>query len=324
MIDQILEHPSLREQPPVLVDIGASGKIHEDWAPLAPYSICVAFDADQREMQHVDGAASGFQKLVVYNRAVTEKAGASARFHLTHSPYCSSLLAPNDAALGHYSHADLFEVTQTVDLPTVTLETVLAELQLAKIDWFKVDSQGTDLRLFRSLGEDRIRRTLLADFEPGIMDAYRGEDHLHDVMAFMQARGFWMSDLAVHGPERLDRRLAATCFSADELAWLTYGHSALRSSPGWAIVSYFNAFTDAQLALRDYLLGCAIALVKQQTGFALELVARAETQFTDPLLADVKAHVLTVIRSRIAERRHPPRPKPRPWLYRVARRLVSR
>jgi hypothetical protein len=49
IIKTILESDYFAAAPPVLVDIGASGEINTKWKPIAPYSICIAFDADDRE-----------------------------------------------------------------------------------------------------------------------------------------------------------------------------------------------------------------------------------------------------------------------------------
>ncbi len=58
------------------------------------------------------------------------------------------------------------------------------------IDGYKTDSQGTDLRIFNSLPKEIINKILLAEFEPGIIDAYQGEDKLHHLLAHMEKEPF--------------------------------------------------------------------------------------------------------------------------------------
>lgn len=95
MIEKILKREDFRNQPPVLIDIGASGEIHSKWREIAPYSICVAFDADDREMTFTEKNSSGFKKLVTINRIVTDKPDKEVDFFLTRSPFCSSTLEPD-------------------------------------------------------------------------------------------------------------------------------------------------------------------------------------------------------------------------------------
>ena len=51
IIDQILRSEHFRDQPPVLIDIGASGGIHSKWKYIAKYSYCIAFDADDKKRE---------------------------------------------------------------------------------------------------------------------------------------------------------------------------------------------------------------------------------------------------------------------------------
>ena len=63
--DRILSLPEFVADPPVLVEIGASGGTHRAWQALAPYSICIAFDPDSRQMQAVHDETSGYRRLHV-------------------------------------------------------------------------------------------------------------------------------------------------------------------------------------------------------------------------------------------------------------------
>ena len=128
---------------------------------------------------------------------------SEAEFHLTRSPYCSSRLRPDAAALGDWSFARLFDVERTVRVPCIGLQKALQEANVSRVDWFKTDSQGTDLRLFQSLGEALCRRVLAVEFEPGIINAYEGEDKLSAVLAAMDRPEFWLCDLDIRGTLRM-------------------------------------------------------------------------------------------------------------------------
>src|SRR6476619_4537424 len=95
LIQKILASSFFTNRPPVLVDIGASGEINAKWKEIAPYSICIAFDADDREFRIDERTNAGYKKLVVVNRIVTSAEVEAQPFHLTASPFCSSLLEPD-------------------------------------------------------------------------------------------------------------------------------------------------------------------------------------------------------------------------------------
>lgn len=295
VIDSILRRQEFIEQPPVLVDIGASGAIHHKWRRIAPYAVCIAFDADDREMGFAIHESKGYRKLYVFNRILAAQPAPSAPFYLTRSPYCSSLLRPDRNSLDTWAFGGLFDVDRVADLEVVTLPSVLAELGIAKVDWFKTDSQGTDLRLFRSLGDDIVRRVLLAEFEPGIIDAYEQEDKLFSLMAFMDGQPFWLSGLEIKGSQRIRRQTFEAVFSPVRRRLLG---QLMKTAPGWGEVTYLNTFSDSAnyLDKRDYLLGWIIAVIENHLGFALDIALQGAERFNDPVFEDMRRHCLHRIR----------------------------
>lgn len=283
ILDQILSSDIFVVNPPILLDIGASGSIHSKWQPIARHSIGIGFDADERDIDYAVKEASGFKKLYMFNRLVVDGLSEERDFCLTRSPHCSSLLVPDHENLARYNFGDLFEVEHVVRMKTVQLKKALDEIGVKKVDWFKTDSQGTDLRLFASLGEELMRQTLIAEFEPGIIDGYKGEDKLYHLMAFMDMQPFWMNDIKICGTQRLSLesiRKRFPGYNGKPVDALPF-----RTSPCWAEVSYFNNFgTDAYyLELRDYLLGWIFALIEGQYGFALDIALQGQERFNEPV-----------------------------------------
>src|SRR5829696_6855701 len=99
IIQDILQSEYFANKPPVLIDIGASGEINAKWKPIAPYSVCIAFDADDRDFQVNENTNAGYKKLISLNRIVTAGQSRNQTFFLTASPYCSSLLEPDNEKL---------------------------------------------------------------------------------------------------------------------------------------------------------------------------------------------------------------------------------
>jgi hypothetical protein len=295
MIDAILRREEFVVSPPVLLDIGASGAIHPKWKAVAKHSIGIAFDADVREMNYVVKESSGYRKLYVFNRLVTDKPSSESDFYLTRSPYCSSLLKPDQNSLHNWAFAELFEVDRMVKLKTAALPSILQEIGVNKIDWFKTDSQGTDLRLFVSLGEELIQKVLVAEFEPGIIDAYEGEDKLWSLLAFMDKYPFWMTSLDIKGSERIGRNSYHTRLSGLDRKLLP---ALLKTSPGWGEASYFNTFErdSSYLDKRDFLLGWVFAVIEKQYGFALELAVKGSHRYNDPVFDELADFALTKIK----------------------------
>jgi len=326
LIDDILTSPELADRPPVLVDIGAAGRLNPRWRPFARYSIGIAFDPDPREMGYIESAQRGYRKLIVVPRIATERDSDELDFHLAREPQCSSTLAPDTASVERFLIADYFTTKETTRLPATTLDRVLTELKLpgagarpgatagTAVDWFKTDSQGTDLRLFESLGADRMARTRVAEFEPGIIDCYRGEDLLADVMKAMAGRGFVMTGLRPRGPRRLRPSVADRHFTG---RWRRLLEGLLPAIPGWASVVYVNELAeDGMPDRRTFLLAWVFATVLGQHGLALEFADRGRQLFDDGLFDRMIRHTKGRIRRRVLAAA--------PWLGRqLARRLLK-
>ncbi|MBW4519532.1 MAG: FkbM family methyltransferase [Scytolyngbya sp. HA4215-MV1] len=293
LIEEVLERNEFIEQPPVLLDIGASKAINHKWKKIARYSICIAFDADDREFAYITNKNSSYKQLFVYNSIVSEKACEELNFYLTKSPYCSSLLEPDKSSLINWAFSDLFEVKEEIKIQTTDLKTVLQNLKIQKIDWFKTDSQGTDLRLFKSLTQQLINQVLIAEFEPGIIDAYQGEDKLYDLMKYMQEQPFWMSEIIIQGSQRINQSVLTKYFNEFEIKCINL---FIKKSPGWGEVTYFNTLKHNDYSQRDYLLTWVFTVIEKQYGFSLELLDRAIQKFDDPIFINLRNFTLNKIK----------------------------
>lgn len=277
-----------QSRPPVLVDIGASGEINPKWKLIAPYSICIAFDADDREFHVSEQTNKTYKKLITFNRIVTNEPVEKADFYLTSSPFCSSLLKPDIESLQPWIFSSLFETEKKVQLPAITLKMALSQIKINYIDWFKTDTQGTDLRLFKTLPKDISHHILAAEFEPGIIDAYVGEDKIYSVMEYMHGDKFWLSSMVLKGVQRLN-----AAYERKLGAFVT--RKIIKKSPCWAEVTYLRQpfLTDQRQILLLYI----FALLEKQYGFALEIADIGSHKFQDKIFTNCKKAALKKLRA---------------------------
>jgi hypothetical protein len=270
---------------PLLVDVGASIGPPEAWEPIAPSSIYLGFDPDQRDTHQLEG--SPFLKAFVVNQAVVADPGNRAHFFLTRSPYCSSTLRPREADLADYIFSDLFDVEREVDVAAGTIEQALDQLQLKAVDWLKTDSQGTDLRLYTSLSRAARAGILAVDVEPGLIDAYEGEDLFVDAHARLVADGFWLSRAAVQGTVRMNRAVAKRVGAKNGLSVDDISNS-VRPSPGWIEARYLRRIDRVEASERtDRLILLAVfAMLDEQYGFAIDVAEQLRGSQGSAAIAD--------------------------------------
>jgi hypothetical protein len=286
LIQKILNQPEILNSPPVLVDIGASEKIHPKWKKIARHSVCLAFDADEREFEFIEKEKSRFKKLFIYNCIALDKDQNKADFYLTSSPYCSSVLQPDRAKLKPYLHSQLFEVEKQIELNSIHIQRALEIAELDYVDWFKSDSQGIDLRLFKSIDERIRNRILVAEFEPGIIDAYVSEDKLYMVLKELNEFGFWLSDIKIKGVARLPKEIIDTEFKGIMLKKLV--KESLKKAPGWGEMTFINSFENGELGRREYLLGWLFSTLENHHSFAFVLASEGLKKFNINLFSEMK------------------------------------
>lgn len=259
---------------PVLIDVGASGTTPEIWNSIAQHSIYVGFDPDLREIQELSDAS--FHRSVIVNEAITSQEEIKeVLFYLTKFPYCSSVLKPDFQSLDNYVFSELFIVERETKVRATTLNSVKERLTLTGVDWLKTDSQGTDLRIFNSLSNDIRDQVLAVDIEPGLIDAYIGEDLFIDAHKSLVHQGFWLSNLNVCGEVRLKKSTLKRLVTIDNEVNLELINSYHKKSPGWCEARYFrtiDCLAQGNFAQREYILLWVFSILDSQLGFAIDLV----------------------------------------------------
>jgi len=246
-----------------------------------------------------------FKKLFIYNCIVSDKDSDGSKFFLTKSPYCSSMLEPENEKLKPFVFSPLFNVEKELTLNTKSLISVLNELKIPRVDWFKADSQGIDLRLFKSLTPEMQKQVLVAEFEPGIISAYKGEDKLFQILEYFQTRNFWLSDININGVPRIPHDLLRESFSSDLLFKLA--KESIRKAPGWVEMIFFNDFQINNLfTLREYLLGWVFATIENQHPFALVIARKGAEIFKDDIFKEMEKESISSMRKDILKLRFLP------------------
>lgn len=293
LFKKIFEHDALKNRPPVFVDIGASGDLYGPWKDIAPYAVCLAFDPDKREIAHITKGQSPYRELRVRNTIVVPDNRTETDFYLTHSPFCSSTLPPETEKLKDWAFASLFNVEKKTKFKAENLKTALAESGLNRIDWFKADTQGTDLSIWKSVPPELAKNVLVVDLEPGLIDAYRGEDKAWQVLEYMEKQDFWLVSMKVQPVKRLSRKLADSLSGEDKPAV----ERASADAAGWTEMSYLR-MPRPDFGIREYLLLCVFALLKHQYGFALEVARAGAHSSGDALFSEIETAVLAEARRR--------------------------
>lgn len=293
---------------PVLVDAGASGTPPRIWREIGPQSTYIGFDPDSREFR--TDPIAGFARSILVPRALVAREDVDAtELYLTQSPFCSSTLPPRSEALSSYLFAPLFDVVGTTEVPATSMARLVADQQLASIDWLKLDTQGTDLRLYASVPEPHRSRILALDIEPGLIDAYEGEDLFVTAHDTLVRQGWWLSAARVNGTVRIARESVA------RLESYGLGEAAVRASarvtPAWVEARYLRTtehLAQIDAGTREYQLLWCFAMIDRQFGFAFDVVEAYARRFPSSIVTEtMREATLSALR----------RPRPAAMMQRI-------
>ncbi|MFT3830061.1 MAG: hypothetical protein QM691_10200 [Opitutaceae bacterium] len=281
MIDRVLAEPEFGVAPPVLVDVGAAGGIPPSWSRIARHAVVLAFEPDARTTATLTKAQRIFRRWIFASAVVVAetRAPATTEIHLTRSPYCSSTLPLRPDALVKWEFSPLFDVVGSRSCAATTMAQALSKEGLGSPDWIKLDTQGTDYRIFRSLSEGMRQRVLQVEFEPGLIDAYRGEDTLAQVLEGMQDEPFWLSGFEV-------QQTARARPAGIDAAW--YRRLA-PAAPGWGNLRYLREVDPPtpELDRRGLLLLWVFATMDGQPAFAYRVADSGQRRFGGTLFREM-------------------------------------
>lgn len=278
---------SQRARRPLLVDVGSADGAPPVWRTIAPWCCYLAFDADPR--------ASGdrraqFQESVVSTHAVVaDLAAGDIVLYLTEAAQCSSTLRPDPASLAEYFFSPLFEVKAEKHVPATTLDDELARRAWPCIDWLKIDSQGTDLRIFQSLRDDVRDRVLALDLEPGLIDAYEGEDLFVDSHRTVVRQGFWLSNVRIGQAVRMRHSTLRAIEPRHADVTPVTIETGVRGTPAWVEARYLRTieWVVARSGPHDLPLLWVFAVLDGQIGFALDVAVAYREHAGPGAMADL-------------------------------------
>jgi len=288
-LDQVLSSFSIR---PVLVDVGASGNIHTSWGRLAPASLCLGFDPDSRELP--TAFASTYSTAILEPSAIVPDVGQpTARLNLTRSPYCSSLLIPDQTEIQDCCFKDHFDIIGHVEVPATTLDLSMGKHGLDRIDWLKLDTQCIDLAILQSLSGTTLRRLKVIEVEPGFRSFYVGEQRFDQLHGYMVEQGFLLAALSCQEFAPVPAETVSTICKATGLTKLHVVSLAGRM-PTAAEATYVRkpGFYGAAQDETDCMVHIACACALGQYSFAIHLIELARLTFRQagPLLDALQAH----------------------------------
>ena len=178
-----------------MLDVGARGGFHDIAEPLAELISVVGFEPDEEECARllaVPEVTDQWGRYSLFPYALGEGEG-DATLHLMSTPTNHSLLPANTDFVSRYAMKTLEQVG-TVSMRTVSLDSLSFDqenkLAPAAAEFIKLDTQGSELEIFKGARRVMARETVAIFTEVSFATIYRDQPLFSDVEAFLREQGF--------------------------------------------------------------------------------------------------------------------------------------
>lgn len=196
VLDSILSHLEAKELEFTLCDVGARGKLSNDFDAL--YDIGqLRWIGFEPEPDAAEALEAKYPKATISRYGLGAEDGP-ATLHLTRELGCASVLEPNMDILAFYPIRSWFEVEREVEIELRRYDTLMKELAFPAVDFVKIDTQGLELDILRGMGR-HLRDALCLELEVHVLPLYRKQALLPEIYQFLFDKGFELITLQQQG-----------------------------------------------------------------------------------------------------------------------------
>ena len=197
----------LRARKLACMDVGAAGGVHPLWQPYGEF---IEVDAFEPNAEACRKAAAESEPFVTWHPVALGAATGTQKFYALKAPTGSSFYPPNDAVQQFFNDSSYRGIDRVVDVETVSIADFLRQSGRPAPNVIKLDTQGSELDILRSIGDEQWRDVLAIETEVEFVELYTKQPLFGDVDAFLRSKGMVLFDL---------RTAREYCAAHDEAAY---------------------------------------------------------------------------------------------------------
>tara|TARA_R110002074_G_scaffold132808_3_gene276367 strand:+ start:7036 stop:7668 length:633 start_codon:yes stop_codon:yes gene_type:complete len=180
----------------MIIDVGASSGIFAiPWSLKYPNHHVFCFEPNNKNFNSLLKKSQNINNITVYKKAISN-ISCIQKFYEANYTNSSSLLPFNKDGVNKWKHptptTPKLETISTYDVECVRLDEWMAENGIkGDIDFLKIDTQGHDLEVIKSLGEEIKRvKEITAEVQIVETEVYKNSSKREDLLEYMKEKGF--------------------------------------------------------------------------------------------------------------------------------------
>lgn len=180
------------QHPLVLVDIGASGGLEQNWKSAKKYLHIIGFEPYNKAFSDLQRDGSNGVK---YLNVGLHNEKASLKFYSTRKQTTSSIFKPNREFLDKFPEEERFDILDEVKIECDTLDNQLLSNNISEVDFIKIDTQGSELFILQG-AEKTIEESVFGlEIEVEFVEIYQNQPLFADVDSFIRRQDFQLFDI---------------------------------------------------------------------------------------------------------------------------------
>ena len=177
----------LNENQLIIVDVGASGGVHERWLKFGSVVKSILFEPDRGAFQKL--ISNEPKNSLIINAALADSPKV-VDFHICKWQEVSSIYKPNFNLLEKYEDSERFEIKNVSSLEADSLNNLLKKEKVYDIDFIKIDTQGSELDILKG-ASDHFQNLIGMEVEVEFIELYHDQPLFNEVNSFIESKGLF-------------------------------------------------------------------------------------------------------------------------------------
>ena len=185
-----------KNNPIVLVDVGAHGGLQKNWLNAKEYLQVIGFEPNKESYDQLICSEDNKQ-ITYFNSGLYDK-NTEVDLNISNEVGCSSVYEADLSFISDFPFKEDFTSNKSCTMSVDKLDDLLKSKSIDEVDFIKIDAQGTELSILK--GSQRIIEDTVfgLEIEVEFVEIYKKQPTFSDVDNFTREKGFYLFDLQLY------------------------------------------------------------------------------------------------------------------------------
>lgn len=192
----LVKNEILKDNPLVVVDVGARGGLEYHWTNYGNVARFIGFEPDSQECKMLNDSLSPESNSHFYPVALYKDKGSYTFYH--QAPAASGLYPADPKLVSRFPDEVSLKTRKTSIINTVDFDSFVKDYKIPDVDFIKLDAEGAELDILRGAVK-QLKKTVLGISCEIFFSPWRGEGRgFSEIEQFLRPFGFRLYDLNLY------------------------------------------------------------------------------------------------------------------------------